>query len=239
MSGQSSKRLHSSEPQESVKRPNQEQDSQPVPQLEKAQELFRRERKSKLYNKLLDLIRRRASPQESQACYSSIFKKLAQIIVGRDDIPVPPSASYLWTFLNLCNPNLEREEWEFLMEALIKYIKTEDEKKPTLQTPASKSEPAIKESVKTAWKTAYVGNAHELLKGAMNAMYSESFEKPYANFCAIIQGSGTGKSWLVDKLTDSVFMIPMVLRPTGDRSGALLWLISYVLLTSRSRLSTG
>ncbi|KAG5721271.1 hypothetical protein E4T56_gene2427 [Termitomyces sp. T112] len=160
-----------------------------------------------------------ASPQESQACYSSIFKELALIIIGRDDIPVPPSASHLWTFLNLCNPNLEREEWEFAMETLITYIKTEDEKKPTLQTPTSNPKPTIKELVQTAWKTAYVGNAHELLKGAMNAMYSESFEKPYANFCAIIQGSGTGKSRLVDKVADSVFMIPMVLRPTGDRSG--------------------
>ncbi|KAG5347989.1 hypothetical protein C0989_011308, partial [Termitomyces sp. Mn162] len=89
--------------------------------------------------------------------------------------------------------------------------KTEDEKKPTLQTPASNSKPT--------WKTAYVGNAHTLLQGAMDAMYSDSFEKPYANFCAIIQGSGTGKSRLVDKVADSVFMIPMVLRPTGDRSG--------------------
>ncbi|KAH0578109.1 hypothetical protein H2248_012606 [Termitomyces sp. 'cryptogamus'] len=53
----------------------------------------------------------------------------------------------------------------------------------------------------------------------MDAMYQNSFEKPYANFCAIIQGSGTGKSRLVDKVADSVFMIPMVLRPTGDRSG--------------------
>ncbi|KAG5324964.1 hypothetical protein C0989_011671, partial [Termitomyces sp. Mn162] len=141
MSGQSSKRFRSPEPQGSVKRPNQEQDPQPVPQLEKAQELFREARESKLYNELRDLIRRRASPQEFQACYSSIFKKLAQIIVGRDDIPVPPSGSYLWTFRDLCNPNLEREEWAFSMKALIKYIKTEDEKKPTLQTPASNPEP--------------------------------------------------------------------------------------------------
>ncbi|KNZ71504.1 hypothetical protein J132_09412 [Termitomyces sp. J132] len=211
MSGRSSKRLRSSEPQGSVKRPNQEQDPQPVSQLEKAQELFREARESKLYNKLLDLIRRRASPQESQACYSSIFKELALIIIGRDDIPVPPSASHLWTFLNLCNPNLEREEWEFAMETLITYIKTEDEKKPTLQTPTSNPKPT--------WKTAYVGGAHDLLQGAMNAMYSTSFEKPYANFCAIIQGSGTGKSRLVDKLADSVFMIPMILRPTEDISG--------------------
>ncbi|KAH0585667.1 hypothetical protein H2248_012630 [Termitomyces sp. 'cryptogamus'] len=142
MSGRSSKRLRSSEPQGSVKRPNQEQDPQPVSQLEKAQELFREARESKLYNKLLDLIRRRASPQESQACYSSIFKELALIIIGRDDIPVPPSASHLWTFLNLCNPNLEREEWEFAMETLITYIKTEDEKKPTLQTPTSNPKPS-------------------------------------------------------------------------------------------------
>ncbi|KAG5329332.1 hypothetical protein C0989_011513, partial [Termitomyces sp. Mn162] len=141
MSGRSSKRLRSSEPQGSVKRPNQEQDPQPVSQLEKAQELFREARESKLYNKLLDLIRRRASPQEFQACYSSIFKELAQIIVGRNDIPVPPSGSYLLAFRDLCNPNLEREEWEFAMETLITYIKTEDEKKPTLQTPASNPKP--------------------------------------------------------------------------------------------------
>ncbi|KAG5731438.1 hypothetical protein E4T56_gene4410 [Termitomyces sp. T112] len=147
MSGRSSKRLRSSEPQGSVKRTNQEQDPQPVSQLEKAQELFREARESKLYNELRDLMRRDASPQEFQACYSSIFKKLAQIIVDRDDIPVPPPQEYAGHFRDLCNPNLEREEWEFSMKALIKYIKTEDEKKPTLQTPASDSKPG--ESLKS------------------------------------------------------------------------------------------
>ncbi|KNZ81353.1 hypothetical protein J132_01267 [Termitomyces sp. J132] len=175
MSGQSSKRFRSPEPQGSVKRPNQEQDPQPVAQLEKAQELFREARKTDLYDKLFDLLDRETPPQEFEleACYSSIFKKLAQIIAGRDDIPVPPSNQCM-TFLDLCNPNLEREEWgkktmELSMKTLINYIKTEDEKKPTLQTPTSNPKPS--------------------------------------------------KSQLVDKLADLVFMIPMVLRPTEDRSG--------------------
>ncbi|KAG5348641.1 hypothetical protein C0989_009271, partial [Termitomyces sp. Mn162] len=147
MSGRSSKRLRSSEPQGSVKRPNQEQDPQPVSQLEKAQEVFRRARKTKLYDQLLDLVEDDASSEEFQACYSSIFKELAQIIVGRNDIPVPPSGSYLLAFQYLCNPNLEREQgggmmmMELAITKLLEYIKTEDEKKPTLQTPASNSKP--------------------------------------------------------------------------------------------------
>ncbi|XP_006455993.1 hypothetical protein AGABI2DRAFT_180798 [Agaricus bisporus var. bisporus H97] len=70
-----------------------------------------------------------------------------------------------------------------------------------------------------AWKGEYVGETEELLKTAISSMYKESLEgqKAWKNFCAIFQGSGTGKSRLVDKLAESVFTIPLVLRPTQDR----------------------
>ena len=77
-------------------------------------------------------------------------------------------------------------------------------------------------AVQEAWETDYVGETDELLRKAINNMYKDSFNKSYANFCAIIQGSGTGKSRLVDRLAESVFMIPMILRPMEDKSGAFL-----------------
>ncbi|KAG6863781.1 hypothetical protein C0993_010383, partial [Termitomyces sp. T159_Od127] len=77
----------------------------------------------------------------------------------------------------------------------------------------------VSEAVRDAWKTNYVGNSHDLLREAMNDMYIKSAKKPYGNFCPIIQGSGTGKSRLVDKLSESVFAIPIILRPDEDKSG--------------------
>ena len=94
---------------------------------------------------------------------------------------------------------------------------------------------AIIKAIETVWDTERTGDAHELLGKAVRNMHTKS-EKPYANFCAIIQGSGTGKSRAVDKLAESVVTIPVVLRPRDDKSGAFLWSISYaVVLTSQSR----
>ncbi|KNZ74035.1 hypothetical protein J132_08345 [Termitomyces sp. J132] len=78
---------------------------------------------------------------------------------------------------------------------------------------------AIREAVRTAWKTAYVVDADGFLRDTIKEMYKNPLQKPYANFCAIIQGSVIGKSRLMDKLAELVFMISMVLRPTEDRSG--------------------
>ena len=82
----------------------------------------------------------------------------------------------------------------------------------------------IAEAIKTAWETKYIGESHILLKVAVERMWDRS-RRPYTNFCSIIQGSGTGKSRTVDKFAESVFTIPMVLRPEEDKFGALLWLI--------------
>ncbi|KAG6876578.1 hypothetical protein C0993_002114 [Termitomyces sp. T159_Od127] len=77
----------------------------------------------------------------------------------------------------------------------------------------------VSTAVRDAWKTNYIGNSNDLLREAMNDMYIKSSKKPYGNFCPIIQGSSTGKSWLVDKLSRSVFAIPIILRPDKDKSG--------------------
>ncbi|EKM76112.1 hypothetical protein AGABI1DRAFT_131627 [Agaricus bisporus var. burnettii JB137-S8] len=77
----------------------------------------------------------------------------------------------------------------------------------------------VPSSVKNAWNLDYVGKTDKLLREAISSMYRKSSEKPYSNFCPIIQGSGTGKSRLVDKLAESVFTIPITLRPESDRKG--------------------
>lgn len=73
-------------------------------------------------------------------------------------------------------------------------------------------------ALEAAWKVKYVGDSDELLKAAMVAMLKRYFE-PFQNFCSIIQGSGAGKSRLVDKIAESVFTIPIVLRPVEDKLG--------------------
>ncbi|KAG6829942.1 hypothetical protein H0H92_002846 [Tricholoma furcatifolium] len=76
-----------------------------------------------------------------------------------------------------------------------------------------------------AWKTPYVGEAHVLLRDTIDEIrmkeassWHSKFTR-YGNFFSIIQGSGTGKSRVVDKLSESVFTIPFVLRNEKDESG--------------------
>lgn len=84
---------------------------------------------------------------------------------------------------------------------------------------------AVPLSVEKAWETDYVGESDKLLQQAVSSMYRESLGMPYTNFCSIIQGSGTGKSRSVDKVAESVFTIPIILRPLADNQGALVLLI--------------
>ncbi|KAG6870930.1 hypothetical protein C0995_009604 [Termitomyces sp. Mi166 len=195
MSNNLGKRLHSPEQQGSVKRPNQDHDSQPVFQLEQAKQLFRRaEKDDQLHAKMINL----PPAEDLQACYTPVFKELARIIIGREDIPLPSEDDYGDYFL----------------------ITTEGEKRRQQEQQKYELGPNIRPAVKAAWKTDYVGNADDLLQGAVDSMFIGSRDKDYANFCAIIQGSGTGKSRLVDKLAESVFTIPIILRPSDDDSGA-------------------
>ncbi|KAG6816245.1 hypothetical protein H0H93_008245, partial [Arthromyces matolae] len=84
------------------------------------------------------------------------------------------------------------------------------------------SEP-FSQPVEEAWKIPYIGNSPQLLQGAIENICkskkeSEGFEL-YANFFSIIQGSGTGKSRMVDELAQTVFTIPVCIRPQNDKLG--------------------
>ena len=102
----SDKRLHSPEPQGSVKRPNQGRDSQAASEselLEQAKELFLQGRKEQKMTGMSTLLQSDAPPEQIQAYYSPDFKELARLITGRDDIPVPPAEYYWETFYHLWN----------------------------------------------------------------------------------------------------------------------------------------
>ena len=68
-----------------------------------------------------------------------------------------------------------------------------------------------------AWKIRYEGELHKELWNHMVKLYESDLDKDfkYANMCAIIQSSGTGKSRMVDKLGMSHFVIPLCLREDG------------------------
>ncbi|KAF7776482.1 hypothetical protein Agabi119p4_4875 [Agaricus bisporus var. burnettii] len=149
-----------------------------------------------------------ASLEELEAYYLPSFKQLALKISGRDDIPKPPATTYSICFYVLCERNDARSK-----RALIDYIRTEADK---LYKQEFESRTAF--ALEAAWKEKYVGDSDELLKTAMVAMLKRYFE-PFQNFCSIIQGSGAGKSRLVDKIAESVFTIPIVLRPVEDKLG--------------------
>ncbi|KAG5641126.1 hypothetical protein DXG03_005954 [Asterophora parasitica] len=68
-----------------------------------------------------------------------------------------------------------------------------------------------------AFKREFVGDAHNLLKDAVVDMLQTA--GAYANFSSVIQGSGTGKSRTVDKLAETVFTIPILLRNLDDSTG--------------------
>lgn len=75
-----------------------------------------------------------------------------------------------------------------------------------------------------AFKADYVGDTHSRLLHAINDMLNNNHSQ-YGTFCPIIQGSGTGKSRMVDKLAETVFTIPVVLRPENDATGLALSLL--------------
>ncbi|KAL5521492.1 hypothetical protein ACEPAF_2240 [Sanghuangporus sanghuang] len=65
-----------------------------------------------------------------------------------------------------------------------------------------------------AWEIPYQGTLHEELWNHISRLYAaEKKDKDqYANMCAIIQSSGTGKSRMVDQLGTEHFVIPICLR---------------------------
>ncbi|KAF7759830.1 hypothetical protein Agabi119p4_11525 [Agaricus bisporus var. burnettii] len=198
--------------------------------IEEAKEIFREARADKAnVRKFKRLLRTpgRTNNSELVACIKPSFQKLASLVAGRLDLALPGS-EYFATFDILLDRRLlnhdrddelsdeEGSPEERGIRWLIDYIHTEVENDNKLR---SKRWTDVPLSVQEAWETDYVGETDKLLREAVFSMYRGSQSKPYGNFCALIQGSGTGKSRVVDKLAEFIFTIPIVLRPLSDTRG--------------------
>ncbi|KAG6809233.1 hypothetical protein H0H92_001071 [Tricholoma furcatifolium] len=147
--------------------------------------------------------------------YRPFFKAMCRLYDRYDDVPLPSGYELLIMHT--------RSNFFSMTEYLEKH--PVDHNRASLMQRALSVEPEAKE----AWKTSYIGDAHLLLRDYIDdiAKKRKVFKEPltpandpgYANFCAIIQGSGTGKSRLVDQLAEYVFTIPFVLRKVTDKSG--------------------
>ncbi|KAF7775693.1 hypothetical protein Agabi119p4_4086 [Agaricus bisporus var. burnettii] len=195
----------------------------------KAKEIFFEARAdTENVQKFFDLSDEGAPIEEQEKCLVPLFQKLVFLVTGRKDVDLaPPVVEYIIPFRTLLDQRLlkrasdrsnnKRESPEDIaIRRLTNYIIKEDEK---LRKIESNKSSAVTRSVEQAWETGYVGETDRLLRDAISSMYRKSSGLPYANFCPIIQGSGTGKSRLVDKLAESVFTIPITLRPLADDKG--------------------
>ncbi|XP_006456839.1 hypothetical protein AGABI2DRAFT_122728 [Agaricus bisporus var. bisporus H97] len=195
----------------------------------KAKEIFSEARAdTENVQKFFDLSDEGAPIEEQEKCLVPLFQKLVFLVTGRKDVDLaPPVVEYIIPFRTLLDQRLlkrasdrsnnkKESPEDIAIRRLTNYIIKEDEK---LRKIESNKSSAVTRSVEQAWETGYVGETDRLLRDAISSMYSKSSSLPYANFCPIIQGSGTGKSRLVDKLAESVFTIPITLRPLADDKG--------------------
>ncbi|KAG6915651.1 hypothetical protein DXG01_010615 [Tephrocybe rancida] len=146
--------------------------------------------------------------------YVPFFKAVCSRVVGREDVPLRLDSPG-----DLATYSVIRGAWKRRnLGKLVAFIQQEVKKLDEVPT---KSAPTVTPlSVIKAWKTPYVGAAADLLHRAIKTMrISEASKNSYGNFCAIIQGSGTGKSRMVDQLAQSVFTIPVIFRPGDDVTG--------------------
>lgn len=58
---------------------------------------------------------------------------------------------------------------------------------------------------------------HEGLLDHLDMLHRTFHRSRYAKFLPIVQSSGTGKSRMVDELGKFVYLIPLNLRPSGDK----------------------
>ncbi|KAG6881511.1 hypothetical protein C0993_001121, partial [Termitomyces sp. T159_Od127] len=130
----SSKHRLSLEDQGPAKRRNQDSGTPAASTVEAAEQLLRRARRGQTYQQLCSLVSSGAPSQEIEACYTPIFKELAQIIAGRDDIPVIPAENNHLLFLTLLDPDCESVQGKLRasvgMRDLMNYITAEDKKRP-------------------------------------------------------------------------------------------------------------
>ncbi|KAF8648748.1 hypothetical protein AX16_006189 [Volvariella volvacea WC 439] len=72
------------------------------------------------------------------------------------------------------------------------------------------------QAIEMAWKGAYQLAYHAMLLVNLRRMHLSNWGKPYGNFVSFVQGSGTGKSRMVDEMANLVFTLPLNLRSKGE-----------------------
>ena len=77
-----------------------------------------------------------------------------------------------------------------------------------------------------SWNREYVGDASVELWNHVKNHYGSN-ERVYANYLAIVQSSGMGKSRTVDEMSKRHFVIPMNLRE-ADSTGRFIALTVYL-----------
>ena len=70
-----------------------------------------------------------------------------------------------------------------------------------------------------AWKTPFRGSGARLFQRCLYDMNNSRSNKLFANFLALIQSSGFGKSKLVDEVAKLIFTIPFCFRTELDTTG--------------------
>jgi hypothetical protein len=73
----------------------------------------------------------------------------------------------------------------------------------------------IDAATEEAWTQPYIGGAHTCLYEVMEALQKR--KEAYGRFLSVVQSSGTGKSRMVDELSKQHLVIPINLRPDGER----------------------
>jgi hypothetical protein len=58
----------------------------------------------------------------------------------------------------------------------------------------------------------YVGDAAKALMHYIQGTYKGNPKHEYAKYISIVQSSGMGKSWMVDEVSKTNFLIPLCLR---------------------------
>ncbi|KAH0591256.1 hypothetical protein H2248_001346 [Termitomyces sp. 'cryptogamus'] len=121
-----------------------------------------------------------------------------------------------------------------VIDQIIKADRSQSGSRRSLSTPKNLQNENLKnirQATEEAWTANYIGDAPSLLFNAIKlAREGLNIRAEYGNFFPIIQGSGTGKSRLVDQLAGMVFLIPIVLRRLDDTTG-IQNLISSTMVT--------
>ncbi|PIL27971.1 hypothetical protein GSI_09915 [Ganoderma sinense ZZ0214-1] len=84
--------------------------------------------------------------------------------------------------------------------------------------------PISLQAIVGGWNTPFIGTAHMTLARNIREMYQkvhrESTDRKYMTHASMVQSSGSGKSRLIDMVSETIFTIPFNVRDPGARDAA-------------------